>query len=98
MPVDAVIRKKLMEAFQPSSLAIENESAKHAGHAGMAGHLNPGETHFRVTIVSHRFEGQTLIERHRAVNAVLAEELAGPVHALAIRALTPADAPGRKQS
>ncbi len=51
-----------------------------------------GDTHFRVRIVSASFEGKSLVVRHREVNAALQDELAGPVHALAIKALTPAEA------
>jgi stress-induced morphogen len=92
--VENSIREKLSKAFAPSRLSVENESAKHAHHAGMAGHsgAGSGETHFRVIVVSERFQGQSRVERHRQVNDILKEELAGPVHALAIRALTPEEA------
>ena len=94
MSVENLIRKKLTKAFQPSELAVENESGKHAGHSGARDHLGrvTGDTHFRVRVVSSHFEGTSLVERHREVNAALKEELAGPVHALAIKALTPAEA------
>jgi BolA protein len=93
MSVEQSIREKLLEAFAPTRLSVENESSKHAHHAAMAGRAGAGgETHFRVIIVSSRFEGQSLVERHRQINSVLKDELAGPVHALAIRALTPDEA------
>jgi BolA-like protein 1 len=94
MSVENSIREKLSKAFSPSDLIVENESAKHAGHAGTRDHLGrvTGETHFRVVVVSAQFEGQSPVERHRLVNATLKDELAGPVHALAIKALTPAEA------
>jgi BolA protein len=94
MTVEDTIREKLSKAFVPTSLIIENESAKHAGHAGARDHLGrvTGETHFRVVVVSAVFEGKSPVDRHRQINAVLKEELAGPVHALAIKALTPAEA------
>jgi stress-induced morphogen len=94
MSVEKSIREKLSKAFSPSDLIVENESAKHAGHAGTRDHLGrvTGETHFRVVVVSAQFEGQSPVERHRLVNATLKDELAGPVHALAIKALTPAEA------
>ncbi len=94
MTVEEAIREKLTKAFVPSSLIVENESAKHAGHAGARDHLGrvTGETHFQVVVVSGTFQGKSAIERHRQINAVLKEELAGPVHALAIKALTPAEA------
>jgi stress-induced morphogen len=94
MSVEASIRRKLLQAFSPKDLVIENESSKHAGHAGARDHSGrvTGETHFRVFIVSERFEGQSRVERHRRVNAALQDELAGPVHALAIKAVTPSEA------
>jgi BolA protein len=93
MSVEYAIREKLTKAFAPSELTVENESSKHAGHSGARDHLGrvTGETHFRVTVISSQFEGQSRVERHRRINAILREELAGPVHALAIKALTPAE-------
>ena len=82
------IERKLNEAFQPESLKIADESHLHAGHAGAQ---PEGETHFRVTVVSARFVGKSRVERHRMVNAVLSEELAGPVHALAVNASAPGE-------
>jgi BolA protein len=94
MTVEETIREKLTKAFSPSSLIVENESAKHAGHAGARDHLGrvTGETHYRVTVISPVFEGKSQVERHRQINTVLKDELAGPVHALAIKALTPPEA------
>lgn len=94
MRVEDSIREKLTKAFAPSSLVVENESAKHAGHAGARDHLGrvTGETHYRVAVVSEAFQGKSAVERHRLVNAALKDELAGPVHALAIKAQTPAEA------
>jgi len=89
MDREAIIRAKLNAAFAPEGLKIDNESAHHRGHAGAG-----ADTHFRVAIVSHAFEGKTRVERHRMVNEALAVELAGSLHALAIRALTPAEARG----
>ena len=96
MSVEKSIREKLENAFSPLELFVENESGKHAGHAGARDHLGrvTGETHFRVRVVSKQFEGKSRVERHREVNAALKEELAGPVHALAIKALTPSEAKG----
>ena len=94
MSVEESMRDKLERAFSPLELGIENESGKHAHHAGARDHLGrvTGETHFRVRIVSASFEGKSRVDRHREVNAALKEELQGPVHALAIKALTPAEA------
>lgn len=94
MSVAARIEEKLTRAFQPSHLAVENESQKHAGHAGMreGRAYASGESHFRVVIVSDSFRGKTRVDRHRLVNQALAEELQFHIHALAIRALTPEEA------
>lgn len=83
------ITKKLTEAFAPRSLDVTDESHLHEGHAG---HRQGGETHFRVHIVSDAFAGKGRVERHRMINATLAGELAGGVHALAISALAPGEA------
>jgi len=82
------ITKKLREAFLPESLEVTDESHLHEGHSG---HRPGGETHFRVYIVSPAFEGKSRIERHRMINALLAPELAGSVHALAIKAHAPGE-------
>ena len=86
--VAETIRKKLAEAFSPQRLEVVDDSARHAGHAGArAG----GESHFNVVIVSAQFEGAARVLRQRQVYAQLAEELAGPVHALSVRALAPGE-------
>lgn len=86
--VTQALRAKLETAFRPERLEIVDDSARHAGHAGArAG----GESHFNVVIVSAAFEGLTRVERQRRVNAVLREELAGPVHALSIKASAPSE-------
>jgi BolA protein len=86
------IRGKLERAFAPSALSVVDQSHLHKGHAG----ARPGgESHFRVEIVATAFEGLSRVQRHRAVNRALAEELAGRVHALAISAQTPAEAARR---
>ena len=82
------LTNKLTEAFTPDSLNVADESHQHEGHAG----ARPGgQTHFRVYIVSAAFKGKTRIERHRMINAALAEDLAGGVHALAIHATAPGE-------
>ncbi|HKH01908.1 MAG TPA: BolA family protein [Bradyrhizobium sp.] len=83
------ITNKLREAFTPESLQVTDESHLHEGHAG---HRPGGQTHFRVYIVSPAFKGKSRIERHRMINLALAGELAGSVHALAIRAEAPGEA------
>ena len=88
MSTKDVITKKLTEAFAPESLRVEDESQRHAGHAGSR---PGGESHYRVYIVSDAFRGKSRIERHRAVNAVLAQELAGGIHALAVHATAPGE-------
>jgi BolA protein len=82
------ITKKLREAFAPQSLDVIDESHLHEGHSG---HRPGGETHFRVNIVSPAFEGKSRIDRHRMVNTTLAAELAGTVHALAVKAQAPGE-------
>ena len=82
------IRDRLNDAFQPTRLEVVDDSARHAGHAGArAG----GESHFNVTIQSEVFVGASRIARQRMVHKALEAELAGPVHALAIRALAPGE-------
>jgi BolA protein len=77
------IQEKLSLALHPVHLDVENESRMHSVPAG-------SETHFKVVVVSDAFEGLGLVDRHRRVNAALADELESGLHALTIRALTPA--------
>ena len=86
--VKHTITNKLREAFAPESLDVTDESHLHEGHAG---HRPGGETHFRVYIVSAAFEGKSRIERHRMINELLAPELAGSVHALALKIHSPGE-------
>jgi BolA protein len=88
MATHDLITNKLTKAFAPQSLDVIDESHQHAGHAG---HRPGGETHFRVTIVSEAFRDKSRVERHRMINAILAAELAGGVHALAIHASAPGE-------
>jgi BolA protein len=83
------LRDRLQQGFSPERLDIVDDSSKHAGHAGAR---EGGESHFTVTIVSPAFEGLSRVERQRRVYAALSEELAGPVHALSLKALTPGEA------
>lgn len=96
MTMQARIESKLGEALSPESLTVINESHLHAGHHhGPSDHHETfdgtGETHFRVRIVSPVFAGKSRVERHRMVNAILADELAGSVHALAIEPSAPGE-------
>ena len=97
MSIQSTIEAKLGEAFSPERLSVINESHLHAGHhhSGSDHHGafdGTGETHFRVRIVAAAFSGMSRIERHRAVNALLADELAASVHALAIEPAAPGEA------
>jgi BolA protein len=86
MGVAATIEAKLTTAFAPLRLKVTDESHKHKGHAGAR---PEGESHFHVEIVSGAFAGKSRVERQRLVYAALAEEMAGQVHALATKILTP---------
>ena len=96
-PVATIIRKKLTSALSPARLEIEDDSARHAGHHHEGGmDARPGgESHFNLEVVSAAFEGKGRVERQRMINTLLAEELAGPVHALSIRARTPSETSGK---
>lgn len=85
------IQKKLSDALDPIELTIEDDSHRHAGHAG-AHPDGGGETHFNVKIVSEGFVGQNRVSRQRQVYALLADELAERVHALSLVTLTPEEA------
>lgn len=92
-PVAAIIREKLQQSLSPSQLEIVDDSWRHAGHHHEGGmDAKPGgESHFNIVVVSDAFEGQSRLARQRAVNDLLRAELAGPVHALSVRALTPVE-------
>ena len=81
MQVQRAIESKLAENLSPEHLEVVNESHMHS--------VPPGsESHFKVVIVSPRFDGLNRVKRHMAVNAVLADELAGPIHALSMETYT----------
>ncbi|HKY18373.1 MAG TPA: BolA family protein [Rhizomicrobium sp.] len=93
MTVATAIRDKLTAVFAPIALDVRDDSSRHAGHAGATrGDGSQGETHFHVRIVSTAFDGVSRVERQRRVYAALKDELAGPVHALSLAALTPSEA------
>ncbi len=87
--VKAAIESKISAALNPTRLVVIDESAKHAGHGG---HHSDGESHFRVDVTSAAFRGKSRIERHRVIHEILAEELAGRVHALALVVSAPEEA------
>jgi len=80
------IRTKLTDAFSPSALAVIDESHLHAGHIGAR---PEGETHFRVEMTAAAFAADSRVDRQRKVYTILADELAGPVHALALKISAP---------
>ena len=88
MSIEAMMREKLMVELRPTRLDVINESELHAGHRSSPG---TGESHFRVLIVSAAFAGKSRVERHRLVNAVLADEVGKRVHALALNAFAPGE-------
>ena len=80
--IEKQIKTKLSEVFKPDFLEVKNESYKH--------NVPPGsESHFRITVITQKFNSMTLIKRHQMINEVLKDELSGQVHALSIRAKTP---------
>ena len=84
MSTQATIEKKITHSLSPMHLEVVNESHMH--------NVAPGsESHFKVTVVSEEFEGKMLVNRHRMVNELLAQELKGPVHALALHTMTPGE-------
>ena len=82
MQVQTAITEKLNAALTPQFLDVQNESSNHNVPAG-------SESHFKVVVASSRFEGMRRVARHRLVNQILADELAGAVHALALHVMTP---------
>lgn len=87
-PISESITQKLTAAFQPTRLEVVDDSERHRGHAG---HREGGESHFNVLIQAEAFAGVPRVLRQRQVYAALAEELAGPVHALSLKALAPGE-------
>ncbi len=82
MTVQTDIEQKIQNALQPVYLEVTNESNMH--------NVPPGsESHFKVTVVSSEFNEKMLVARHRILNQLLKNELAGPVHALSLHTLTP---------
>jgi len=81
------IGDRLKTALEAETVEVDDDSGLHAGHVGAG-----GGGHYRVRIVSRRFDGMSRLERHRAVYAALGEGFDVPIHALALRTLTPGEA------
>ncbi|MFL1404599.1 BolA family protein [Marinobacter sp. M1N3S26] len=82
MRIQQSIEQKLGEHFEGGHLTVENESHMHS--------VPPNsETHFKVTLISDQFEGQSRVRRHQAIYQALSEEMQGGVHALALHLFTP---------
>ena len=81
------IEQRLRETFTPTRCLVDDESARHAGHAGAAS----GGGHYRVELISTAFEGKNRLARHRLVYDCLNDMMQGDIHALAIVARTPAE-------
>lgn len=82
MTLQPQIEEKLRAAFSPMHIEVINESHMHNVPEG-------AESHFKVVLVSDKFDGKRLLQRHRAVNGVLSAELDGGIHALALHTMTP---------
>ncbi len=82
------IERKLQQALSPMHLEVLSETHMHNVP-------EDAESHYRVTVVSEQFSGKSLLQRHRLVNAALAEELASGIHALALHTMTPEEWPER---
>lgn len=83
------IRAILNDRFSPDRLEIEDESAKHAGHAHRTGAPAGGETHYRLSMVSNAFAGQSRVARSRTVHEALAAEFKTGLHALSLALKAP---------
>lgn len=81
------VRKLLLAGLPAEAVHVVDESDRHVGHRGAG-----GGAHLRVTIVSASFAGKTPLARHRAVHAILADEMNARIHALALVTLTPDEA------
>ena len=92
MTIAAEIEKRLA-TLEPLEYELVDESEMHRGHAG---YRDGGGTHWRLSIVSPRFAGQTVIARHRMVYQALGNLMQNPIHALAITARSPEETKGSK--
>lgn len=88
MSVASIIEEKLTAGLSPEKLEVIDDSHKHAGHAG----ARPGgESHFTVVVTAAAFEGKNRVDRQRMVYALLADEMKGPIHALALQTNAPSE-------
>jgi len=92
MSVAETIHQKITNRLAPVTLEVKDESHLHVGHAGAP---EGGSSHFRIVVISDQFEGLAPVARQRLINDILREELAGPVHALTMKTLTPQEAAAR---
>ncbi len=83
---EEIVRR--LQSLSPTRLELEDESARHAGHAGAA---PGGNTHWRLRIESAAFAGQPTVARHRMVYQALGDLMQHPIHALAISARSPGE-------
>lgn len=81
------IRQRLTDALHPEFLDIIDNSAAHAGHAG----VRSGGGHYQVAIVSSAFENKTLVQRHQLIYKALGDLMKHDIHALGINALSPSE-------
>ncbi|KAL2827678.1 bola-like protein-domain-containing protein [Aspergillus pseudoustus] len=97
-PMEDLMRKKIANAFNPTTLIIRNDSHLHAHHAPMRGSTSK-ETHFHVTITSPEFQSKMQPARHRMVYALLKEEISqeGGIHALQLKTKTPEEEQREKE-
>jgi BolA protein len=92
MSVAETIRQRLA-ALEPQAPDLADESELHRGHAG---YREGGGTHWRLSIVSPRFSGQSTVERHRMIYRALGNLMQDPIHALAITARSPEETKGKQ--
>jgi BolA family transcriptional regulator, general stress-responsive regulator len=86
------IRNRLDATFSPLDCQLDDESYLHAGHAGAAS----GAGHFKLRLVSDRFEGLNRVARHRLVYDCLHDMMHSDIHALTIIAFAPSELPQPK--
>jgi len=90
-PVEKTIVNKLAAEFEPDTLDVTNESFMHSVPEG-------SESHFKIVVVSCKFEGKRLVQRHQMIYALLRDELAGQVHALAMHTYTSEEWQAKEQN